>query len=39
IRDCLSFPELGENYFRIAIRHREENEKLQQALFAVTSNQ
>lgn len=28
IRDCLSFPELGENYFRIAIRYPEENQKL-----------
>lgn len=32
IRDCLSFPELGENYFRTAIRHPEENQILQQAL-------
>lgn len=32
IRDCLSFPELGEGYFRTAIRHPEENAKLQQAL-------
>jgi len=39
IRDCLSFPELGEDYFRIAIRHPEENQKLQQALLAVTSDQ
>jgi L-threonine-O-3-phosphate decarboxylase len=39
IRDCLSFPELGEDYFRIAIRHPEENQKLQQALVAVTSDQ
>ncbi|AFZ45562.1 L-threonine O-3-phosphate decarboxylase [Halothece sp. PCC 7418] len=38
IRDCLSFPELGEDYFRIAIRHPEENRKLYQALFAVTSD-
>jgi len=38
IRDCLSFPELGESYFRTAIRHPEENEKLQQALYAVIAN-
>ncbi|PSF37652.1 threonine-phosphate decarboxylase [Aphanothece hegewaldii CCALA 016] len=28
IRDCLSFAELGEDYFRIAIRSSEENERL-----------
>lgn len=28
IRDCLSFPELGEGYFRSAIRSPEENQKL-----------
>ena len=38
IRDCLSFPELGENYFRIAIRYPKENQKLQHALFTVISN-
>jgi len=32
IRDCLSFPELGENYFRTAIRYPEDNQKLQTAL-------
>lgn len=32
IRDCLSFPELGDRYFRIAIRRPEENERLVAAL-------
>ena len=32
IRDCLSFPELGENYFRIAVRLPEENKQLLAAL-------
>ena len=32
IRDCLSFPELGDNYFRIAIRTQEENKELVEAL-------
>ncbi|EKU96301.1 L-threonine O-3-phosphate decarboxylase [Leptolyngbya sp. PCC 7375] len=32
IRDCLSFPELGENYFRIAVRLPEENDQLLTAL-------
>jgi len=32
IRDCLSFPELGEHYFRTAIRYPDENQKLQQAV-------
>ena len=32
IRDCLSFPELGDNYFRIAIRTPKENQYLVQAL-------
>ena len=32
IRDCLSFPELGDNYFRIAIRTKKENQELVQAL-------
>ena len=35
IRDCISFPELGESYFRTAIRHPQENHKLQQALKTV----
>jgi len=32
IRDCLSFPELGEDYFRIAILSSSHNEKLISAL-------
>jgi L-threonine-O-3-phosphate decarboxylase len=32
IRDCLSFAELGEDYFRIAVRLPEENERLVKAL-------
>lgn len=32
IRDCLSFPELGDRYFRVAVRLNEENERLVQAL-------
>lgn len=32
IRDCLSFPALGEKYFRIAVRHPQENEQLLTAL-------
>ncbi|MFP4133243.1 MAG: threonine-phosphate decarboxylase CobD [Halothece sp.] len=35
IRDCLSFPELGDHYFRVAIRHVEENQKLTQAVRSV----
>ena len=32
IRDCLSFPELGENYFRVAVRLPEKNNQLLAAL-------
>ncbi len=32
IRDCLSFPELGDHYFRVAIRTEEENQTLLDAL-------
>ena len=32
IRDCLSFPELGENYFRVAVRLPAENDQLLAAL-------
>lgn len=32
IRDCLSFPELGDRYFRVAIRTEAENERLLTAL-------
>lgn len=32
IRDCLSFPELGDRYFRVAVRSVAENERLLAAL-------
>ncbi|NJN23675.1 MAG: aminotransferase class I/II-fold pyridoxal phosphate-dependent enzyme, partial [Acaryochloridaceae cyanobacterium RL_2_7] len=32
IRDCLSFPELGDHYFRVAVLRRRQNEQLVQAL-------
>ncbi|MBM0741860.1 threonine-phosphate decarboxylase [Phormidium sp. CLA17] len=32
IRDCMSFPELGDRYFRVAIRTAEENQRLIDAL-------
>ncbi|MEM6520694.1 MAG: threonine-phosphate decarboxylase CobD [Cyanobacteria bacterium P01_D01_bin.71] len=32
IRDCLSFPELGDRYFRVAVRLPEENQRLVTAL-------
>ena len=35
IRDCLSFPELGDRYFRIAVRSELENQRLLKALEAI----
>ncbi|WP_110986430.1 threonine-phosphate decarboxylase CobD [Acaryochloris thomasi] len=35
IRDCISFPELGDRYFRVAVRTLAENQQLLQALAAV----
>ena len=32
IRDCLSFPELGDRFFRVAVRSRVENQQLVTAL-------
>ncbi|MBD2100486.1 threonine-phosphate decarboxylase CobD [Leptolyngbya sp. FACHB-261] len=32
IRDCLSFPELGAHYFRVAVRTQPENQRLTAAL-------
>lgn len=32
IRDCLSFPELGDRYFRVAVKTFEENQRLIEAL-------
>lgn len=37
IRDCLSFPELGDRYFRIAVRSTSENERLIEALWQITT--
>lgn len=37
IRDCLSFPELGDKYFRVAIRKPEENNYLLEALMDLVS--
>lgn len=37
IRDCLSFPELGDRYFRVAIRSQPENQRLLQGLKDVLS--
>jgi histidinol-phosphate/aromatic aminotransferase/cobyric acid decarboxylase-like protein len=34
IRDCHSFPELGDNYFRVAVRTVAENQRLVSALAA-----
>ena len=34
IRDCLSFPELGDRYFRVAVRAPAENHRLLQSLAA-----
>jgi L-threonine-O-3-phosphate decarboxylase len=35
IRDCLSFPELGDRYFRVAVRTLAENQRLLSGLKAV----
>jgi len=32
IRDCLSFPELGDRFFRVAVRHPSENQRLLKAI-------
>ncbi len=37
IRDCLSFPELGDHYFRVAVRTRADNQRLIQALQAIVN--
>ncbi|HEY9880537.1 MAG TPA: threonine-phosphate decarboxylase CobD [Leptolyngbyaceae cyanobacterium] len=37
VRDCLSFPELGERYFRVAVRTIEENQQLIEGLMTVVS--
>ena len=38
IRDCLSFPELGDRYFRIAVRLPEENNLLVEAIAAIVGS-
>jgi L-threonine-O-3-phosphate decarboxylase len=38
IRDCMSFPELGDRSFRVAIRTPEENQRLVNALSQETGN-
>lgn len=35
IRDCMSFPELGDRYFRVAVRTTAENQRLLNALTTV----
>lgn len=37
VRDCLSFPELGDRYIRVAVRTQAENQRLTQAIAEVTS--
>lgn len=39
IRDCLSFPELGERYFRIAVRSSSDNQRLLASLAALLNSQ
>ncbi len=38
IRDCLSFPELGDRFFRVAVRTEAENQRLLKALAAILSH-
>ncbi|HEY9656025.1 MAG TPA: threonine-phosphate decarboxylase, partial [Crinalium sp.] len=35
IRDCLSFPELGDRYFRVAVRSEVDNQRLIDGLAAI----
>lgn len=35
IRDCLSFPELGDRFFRVAVRTQTDNQRLLKALDAI----
>ncbi|SRR5579883_2642959 len=39
IRDCLSFPELGDRYFRVAVRTQAENQRLIDGLSQILSNE
>ena len=38
IRDCISFPELGDRYFRIAVRLPAQNDRLTQAIAAIVES-
>ena len=38
IRDCVSFPELGDRYFRVAVRSEAENQRLIAGLAAIGVN-
>ncbi|MBD2021474.1 threonine-phosphate decarboxylase [Leptolyngbya sp. FACHB-36] len=38
IRDCLSFPELGDRYFRVAVRTETENQRLLEGLAEVLTD-
>ena len=38
IRDCLSFPELGDRYFRTAVRLPSENDRLASAITAIVES-
>ena len=38
IRNCQSFPELGENYFRVAVLREQDNQRLIKALSSVLKN-
>lgn len=37
IRDCLSFPQLGDRYFRVAVRSKSDNQRLLKAISLVLS--
>jgi L-threonine-O-3-phosphate decarboxylase len=39
IRDCLSFKELGDRFFRVAVREESDNQRLVTALNSVMSNE
>ncbi|BAY69563.1 threonine-phosphate decarboxylase CobD [Anabaena sp. FACHB-709] len=38
IRDCLSFKELGDRFFRVAVRSHTDNQRLTKALSAIVQN-
>jgi histidinol-phosphate/aromatic aminotransferase/cobyric acid decarboxylase-like protein len=39
IRDCLSFPELGDRYFRLAVRLPPENDALTEAIAVIVGSE